>query len=71
MYAIAFRDLVPQVFELNRPLRIAFGQQGRRNFSTNYNPTMFSLYTLGCSHNEIAYHLLTANGIERIVDCQS
>jgi len=71
MYAVASRDLIPHVFELNRPLRIAFGQQGRRNFSTNYNPTMFSLYTLGCSHNEITDHFRTANGIRRIVDCQS
>src|SRR5215467_2332766 len=53
MYARALRDLVPQVFELNRLLRIAFGQQGGRNFYTNHNPTIVSLYSLGCSQNEI------------------
>jgi len=35
MYSVDSRHLVPQVFELNRPLRIAFGQQGRRDFSTS------------------------------------
>jgi len=71
IHAVTSGDLIPQVFELNRPLRIALGQQRGSNFSTYYNLAMFSPYTLNCFNNEIAYHFRTANGISRVVDSQS
>src|SRR4029077_2954602 len=71
VYPIASRDLVPQAFQLNRSLSVIFCQQGRGNFSATYNSASCSTHAFGCSHNEIAYHLITESSIGYIVDRQS
>ena len=60
--------LVPELFNLNRGVRLTFGPQERSTFSTHDNAVMLLPRRFGCCLNKITYNRKKSRRVRHIID---